>query len=72
MVPHITDALQDWIVDVSKKPVDQSDQEVFVFRYLGCSVCFHYIIRKCQCDGLTTLGSMEVLVFFIFELRANH
>ena len=28
VVPHITDALQDWIVDVSKKPVDDSDQEV--------------------------------------------
>lgn len=28
VVPHITDALQDWIVDVSKKPVDHSDQEV--------------------------------------------
>eukprot|EP00903_Cladosiphon_okamuranus_P006608 g6455.t1 len=27
VVPHITDALQDWIVDVSKKPVDDSDQE---------------------------------------------
>lgn len=28
VVPHITDALQDWIVDVSKKPVDDSDCEV--------------------------------------------
>lgn len=28
VVPHITDALQDWIVGVSKKPVDNSDQEV--------------------------------------------
>ncbi|CAM9329113.1 unnamed protein product [Ectocarpus fasciculatus] len=27
VVPHITDALQDWIVGVSKKPVDNSDQE---------------------------------------------
>lgn len=28
VVPHITDALQDWIVNVSKKPVDDSNEEV--------------------------------------------
>ncbi|CAM9714690.1 unnamed protein product, partial [Laminaria digitata] len=27
VVPHITDALQDWIVDVSKKPVDGSEEQ---------------------------------------------
>lgn len=28
VVPHITDALQEWIMDVSKKPVDGSDEQV--------------------------------------------
>lgn len=28
VVPHVTDALQEWIVNVSKKPVDQSDEQV--------------------------------------------
>lgn len=50
VVPHITDALQDWIVGVSKKPVDNSDQEVYhdlvvallcyVLRTPTCSLCF--------------------------------
>lgn len=28
VVPHVTDALQEWILDVSKKPVDQSEEKV--------------------------------------------
>lgn len=37
-MPHITDALQEWIVDVSKKPVDGSDEQVRSSGYAKYSV----------------------------------
>ena len=41
-MPHITDALQEWIVDVSKKPVDGSGEQVrpSALCYIVCTIVY--------------------------------